>query len=58
MATKTGTAKKAQAKMKKGDAYECGVCGYRIIVDKACGCAEEHVFVCCNQKMKKAARKK
>jgi rubrerythrin len=50
MATKTGTAKKAQAKMKKGDAYECDVCGYRIIVDKACGCAEEHVFVCCNQR--------
>lgn len=57
MATKAGTAKKPKVRMKKGDAYECGVCGYRIIVDKACGCAEEHVFVCCNKKMKKAARK-
>jgi hypothetical protein len=31
------------------------VCGYRIIVDEACGCAEEHVFVCCDKPMKKKA---
>ena len=25
--------------------------GYRVIVDEACGCAEEHVLVCCGQPM-------
>lgn len=32
-------------------ALECGVCGYRVIVDEACGCAEEHVLICCGQPM-------
>jgi len=46
------------AKEKKGDAYECRVCGYRLIVDEACGCAEEHVLVCCGKPLTKAAVKK
>jgi hypothetical protein len=48
-------AKKAAAKPKKK--LECRVCGYRVIVDEACGCAEEHVLICCGQPMKKAAAK-
>lgn len=32
--------------------YECEICGYRLIVDKDCGCAEEHVILCCGQPMK------
>jgi len=48
--------KKASTKAKKGQAYTCGVCGYRVVVDEACGCAEEHVFVCCDQPMKKAVK--
>lgn len=47
--------KKAITKKKKGDAYQCGVCGYRVIVDEACGCVEEHIFVCCDKPMKKKA---
>jgi hypothetical protein len=47
--------KKPVRKAKKGESFECGVCGYRLIVDEACGCAEEHVFVCCNKPMKKKA---
>ena len=47
--------KKAVQKTKKGESYQCGVCGYRIIVDETCGCAEEHVFVCCAKPMKKKA---
>jgi hypothetical protein len=47
--------KKAVAKAKKGESFKCGVCGYRIIVDEACGCAEEHIFVCCDKPMKKKA---
>ncbi len=50
--------KKAGPKVKKGENYTCGICGYRIIVDEACGCAEEHVFICCGKNMKKAAAKK
>ncbi len=50
---KVSIKKKPQAKMKKGDTYECQVCGYRVIVDEACGCAEEHVFVCCGENMTK-----
>jgi hypothetical protein len=45
-------AKKAPVAKKK-DGLVCGVCGYRVIVDEACGCAEEHVLVCCNQPMNK-----
>ena len=45
--------KKKISKPKKGENYECGICGYRIIVDEVCGCASEHVFVCCDKPMKK-----
>jgi hypothetical protein len=34
-----------------GQAVECKVCGYRLIVDEECGCAEEHVLICCGQPM-------
>jgi hypothetical protein len=47
-----------KAKARKGQAYECGVCGYRVVVDEACGCAEEHVFICCDKPMKKGPAKK
>jgi hypothetical protein len=47
-----------KAKAKKGEGYECGVCGYRVVVDEACGCEEEHVFLCCGTPMKKVAGKK
>jgi hypothetical protein len=35
MPVKKGQAKKAN--IRKGDGYECAVCGYRVIVDEACG---------------------
>jgi transcription initiation factor IIE alpha subunit len=46
-------AKKVAAKAKKGQALECHVCGYRVVVDEACGCEEEHVLYCCGQPMEK-----
>lgn len=55
---KVAKKKKAPAKAEKALAYECGICGYRLIVDEVCGCAEEHVFVCCNKVMKKKGKKK
>ncbi len=48
---------KSKAKINKGDSYQCGICGYRIVVDEACGCAEEHVYVCCGKTMNKKAAK-
>ena len=50
--------KKTTVKVKKGDAYECRVCGYRLVVDEVCGCAEEHVFICCEKPMKMKRAKK
>lgn len=44
---------KAKARPKPKNALECGVCGYRLIVDEECGCAEEHVLICCGQPMSK-----
>lgn len=59
-APKKPAPKKRVTKPKKGQNYECGICGYRIIVDEVCGCVTEHVFVCCEEPMKKkrAPRKK
>lgn len=38
----------------KAPALLCGVCGYRVVVDEACGCVEEHVLLCCGEPMHKA----
>jgi hypothetical protein len=51
------TAKAKAPAKKKGPALECGVCGYRVIVDQACGCVEEHALLCCGQPMGKKAKK-
>jgi hypothetical protein len=61
MPVKKAKTKKAAAKktsVKKAEGFECRVCGYRVVVDEACGCAEEHVLICCGQPMKKTAAKK
>ncbi len=42
-----------EAPKKAYPALQCGVCGYRVIVDEACGCVEEHVLMCCSQPMAK-----
>ncbi|MEW6666768.1 MAG: hypothetical protein AB1512_16315 [Thermodesulfobacteriota bacterium] len=44
---------KPKVTAKKGPALQCGVCGYRVIVDQACGCVEEHALICCGKPMKK-----
>ena len=54
---KKGSKAKSKAKIKKGDSFECGICGYRLVVDEACGCAEEHVYVCCGKTMTRKAAK-
>jgi len=46
-------APKPKVSTKKGPALECGVCGYRVIVDQTCGCVEEHTLICCDKPMGK-----
>ncbi|NIO49483.1 MAG: hypothetical protein GTN73_08650 [Candidatus Aminicenantes bacterium] len=55
---KAAPKKKAAAKMKKGQAYECHVCGLRVVVNNVCGCVEEHALICCKKPMKKKRAKK
>jgi hypothetical protein len=43
--------------VKKGDKYECDVCGLVVVVDKTCGCADLCDIVCCEQNMKKQRKK-
>ena len=44
---------KVKAKAKPKNALECRVCSYRVIVDEACGCVEEHILLCCGEPMAK-----
>jgi hypothetical protein len=53
---KPAAKKKVAAKAKKGSAYECHVCGLRVVVDQVCGCVEEHALICCMKPMKKKAK--
>jgi hypothetical protein len=55
---KAAPKKKAAAKIKKGQAYECHVCGLRVVVDNICGCVEEHALICCTKPMKKKTARK
>ena len=55
-APKKAAKAKASAK-KKSPALECGICGYRVIVDQACGCVEEHALICCGHPMGKKAKR-
>ena len=55
---KAAPKKKAVAKTKKGQAYECHVCGLRVVVNNVCGCVEEHALICCKKTMKKKRAKK
>lgn len=55
--TKTEAKPKKGRKVKKGQAYECGICGFRILVDD-CGCVEEHYLICCKETMTQKRAKK
>ena len=58
---KKKTAKKAVKKVpakinkkavKKGDAYQCGVCGMAVTIDETCGCIDTCDLICCEKPMK------
>jgi hypothetical protein len=60
---KAVAAKKPTGKIKKGDSYECQLCGLVVSVDEACGCVDLCDIICCGKPMKakkaktKAAKK-
>jgi hypothetical protein len=55
--TKTEAKAKQGRKVKAGQAYECGVCGFRFVVDD-CGFVEEHYLICCKEPMKQKRAKR
>jgi len=38
--------------VKKGDKYQCSVCGIAVTVDEACGCVDMCDIMCCDTQMK------
>lgn len=52
MAPKKAVKKVSKKAVKKGDAYQCGVCGLAITVDEVCDCIDACDIICCEQQMK------
>ena len=44
--------KVAKKVVKKGDIYQCGVCGLAVTVDEVCGCVDYCDIICCEKPMK------
>jgi hypothetical protein len=50
-------AKKVSKKgVKKGDAYQCSVCGLAVTVDEVCDCVDACDIICCGKQMKPKKR--
>jgi hypothetical protein len=56
MAEKKALKKASKKSVKKGDAYQCGVCGLAVTVDEVCGCADTCDIICCGKQMKPKKR--
>ena len=52
MAEKKAVKKAAKKTMKKGEGYQCTVCGLAITIDELCGCVDACDIVCCEKPMK------
>ena len=57
MAQKRAVKKVSKKAVKKGDRYECGVCGLAVTVDEVCGCADVCDIICCGEPMKQRKSK-
>ena len=42
--------------VKKGEVYECSICGLAVTVDEVCGCVEACDIICCEKQMKPKRR--
>ena len=56
MAEKRVSKKVTKKDLKKGDIYQCSVCGLVVTVDEACGCVDACDIVCCEKQMKPKKR--
>jgi hypothetical protein len=56
MVQKNAVKKVSQKGVKKGDVYQCGVCGLAVKVDEVCGCVDACDIVCCEKPMKPKKR--
>lgn len=52
MAEKKASEKVGKKAAKKGDAYQCGVCGLVVTVDEVCNCVDACDIICCGEEMK------
>ena len=49
---------KKTAGTRKGDKYECRVCGLVVKIDRKCGCTGTCEIMCCDKPMKKIRKAK
>jgi len=56
MAKKKVVKKGTKKAVKKGDVYQCSVCGLAVTVDEVCGCVGACDIICCEKAMKPKKR--
>jgi len=56
MVEKRAARKTTKKRVKKGDVYQCSVCGLAVTVDEVCGCVDACDIVCCEKQMKPKKR--
>jgi len=56
MVEKKAVKKASKKNVKKGDVYQCGVCGLAVTVNEVCGCVNTCDIICCEKQMKRKKR--
>ncbi len=56
MLEKKAAKKVSKKDVKKGDVYQCGVCGLGVTVDEVCCCEDTCDIICCEKQMKPKKR--
>ena len=56
MVQKKAVKKVSKKGVKKGDVYQCGVCGLAVKVDEVCGCVDACDIIYCEKPMKPKKR--
>jgi hypothetical protein len=56
MAKKKAVKRAPKKGVKKGEVYECSVCGLAVTVDEVCGCVDACDIICCEKQMKPKKR--
>jgi hypothetical protein len=51
MAEKKEPGKQGKKAGKKGDRYQCGVCGLAVTIDEPCNCVDACDIICCGKEM-------